>query len=102
MSAIGDGDDRQHLLGMITHHELEALQTARESQKIGDWVRGRSVVTIHPDQSIRDTANTLVIKDVLQAPVVSRKQGTRLLGIVTLHDIARQQNAIEEAIEREP
>lgn len=99
---VVDGDDRQHLLGMITHHELEALQTARESQKIGDWVRGRSVVTIHPDQSIRDTANTLVIKDVLQAPVVSRKQGTRLLGIVTLHDIARQQNAIEEAIEREP
>jgi hypothetical protein len=31
---------------------------------------------------------------------VSRKDPTKLLGIVTLHDIARQQNAIEETLER--
>ena len=39
-------------------------------------------------------------KDVLQALVVSSKDAAKLPGIVTLHNIARQQNAIEETIER--
>jgi len=34
-----------------------------------------------------------------QAPIVSRNDPTKLLGIVTLHDIAHQQNAIEEIID---
>ena len=60
----------------------------------------RKFTELYPDSSIRDAANTLVIKDVLQAPIVSRKDPTKLLGIVTLHDIARQQNAIEETFDR--
>ena len=71
-----------------------------DEQLISQWVEGHRIIEIYPDSSIRDAANTLVIKDVLQAPIVSRKDPTKLLGIVTLHDIARQQNAIEESIER--
>lgn len=84
------------LLGMITHHELEQLAEVGDARKIADWLEGHAIVKVHPDDSIRDAANTLVLKDVLQAPVVSRTDTTKLLGIVTLHDIARQQNAIEE------
>ena len=89
------------LLGVITHHELEELSAAANTILIQEWIAEHPLIAIYPDDSIRDVANTLVIKDVLQAPVVSRKDTRKLLGIVTLHDIARQQNAIEESMERE-
>ena len=91
-------DNPLKLFGMITHHELEQLAEARDSRKIADWLDGHGIVELHPDDSIRDAANTLVLKDVLQAPVVSRTDTRKLLGIITLHDIARQQNAIEESL----
>jgi len=68
---------------------------------LSEMLREQELIAIHPDDSIRDAANTLVLKDVLQAPVVSRKNPSKLLGILTLHDIARQQNAIEETMERD-
>ena len=58
------------------------------------------VITLRPETSIRDVAQTLVIEDVLQAPIVSPQDERRILGIVTLHDIARQQNAIDQQIWR--
>lgn len=88
------------LVGMITHHELEEMDAAGNENPVGEWIRGQKIINIFPDTSIRDAANTLVLKDVLQAPVVSRKDPAKLLGIVTLHDIARQQNAIEESLAR--
>lgn len=87
------------LLGMVTHHELDELQKNGDSNDLNEWLQGRGIIRVYPDDSIRDVANQLVIKDVLQAPVVSRKNPTKLLGIVTLHDIARQQNAIEDNLD---
>lgn len=89
------------LLGVITHHEIEEMIADNDSSLIDEWIAEHKIISVYPDDSIRDVANTLVIKDVLQAPVVSRKDATKLLGIVTLHDIARQQNAIEESMERD-
>lgn len=89
------------LMGVITHHELEELAAANNTISIQEWITDHPLVGVYPDDSIRDVANTLVLKDVLQVPVVSRKDTRKLLGIVTLHDIARQQNAIEETMERE-
>jgi CIC family chloride channel protein len=93
--------NNSNLQGVITHHELEELAAAQDKQPINEWIQERKTIHIYPDSSIRDAANTLVIKDVLQAPVVSRQDPRKLIGIVTLHDIARQQNAIEETLERE-
>ncbi|MEM1221243.1 MAG: chloride channel protein [Verrucomicrobiota bacterium] len=90
----------QELVGMIMHHELEEMVAAGDARPIREYVADQQVIRLYPDDSIRDAANTLVIKDVLQAPIVSRKNPAKLLGIVTLHDIARQQNAIEETIDR--
>ncbi|MGB0409839.1 MAG: chloride channel protein [Opitutales bacterium] len=91
----------QELIGMVMHHELEEWIAADNMSPLGDLLAAQNIIAIYPDDSIRDAANTLVIKDVLQAPVVSRKDPGKLLGIVTLHDIARQQNAIEETLERD-
>ncbi len=67
---------------------------------VGEIVRGKPSVTVKPEQSIRDVAQTLVVDDVLQVPVVSTKDPRRMVGIVTLHDVARQQNAIDEVMDR--
>lgn len=91
-------DERGQLLGMVTHHELE-LQGAH-SRTIAELIQGRSLVSLRPETSIREAARILVTQDVLQAPIVSGKSSLRLAGILTLHDIARQQNAIDDSIGR--
>jgi CIC family chloride channel protein len=91
----------QALIGMVMHHELEEFIAAGNEAPLREILADQKVIAIHPDDSIRGAANILVVKDVLQAPVVSRKDPGKLLGIVTLHDIARQQNAIEETMERD-
>lgn len=93
-------NSEQELVGMIMHHELEEMIAANNDQPISNYLADQKIVALYPDDSIRGAANTLVIKDVLQAPIVSRKNPKKLLGIVTLHDIARQQNAIEDSLER--
>jgi CIC family chloride channel protein len=70
----------------MPHHELEELSKAANSMRTDEWVTDHSLVGVCPDDSIRDVANMLVIKDVLQVPVVSRKERRKRLGIVTLHD----------------
>ncbi|MGB0744448.1 MAG: chloride channel protein [Opitutales bacterium] len=94
-------ENAQKLVGMIMHHELEEIIAEGNDVPLTKILAEQKIITIHPDDSIRDAANVLVLKDVLQAPVVSRKDPSKLLGIVTLHDIARQQNAIEETMGRE-
>jgi CIC family chloride channel protein len=84
------------LAGMVTHHELEQFEARRES--LVDLLGGRELVSLTPETSIREAARILVMRDVLQAPVVSNRE--RLVGILTLHDIARQQNAIDESLGR--
>jgi CIC family chloride channel protein len=90
----------EKLLGMITHHELEDYARENNQKTIHDIIGHQKLITVNPDQSIRDVAKTLVIEDVLQAPVVSPTRPEKLLGLITLHDIARQQNAIEESMGR--
>lgn len=95
-------DDEGKLVGCITHHEMEECLREKDSENktVGDLIAGQTPITVVPESSIRDVANTLVVKDVLQVPVVSIKDPTKLVGIVTLHDIARQQNAIRESLGR--
>lgn len=88
------------LCGMITHHELEESIRTRPARKVEELVRGQKLITLLPENSIRDVAHVLVMEDVLQAPVVSSMDAHKVLGIVTLHDIARQQNAIDDSLGR--
>lgn len=95
--------DGHKLIGCITHHELLEDAEHEGDHKIADILkrRERKLVTVTPDASIRDAANTLIVQDVMQAPVVSRTAPDKLIGIITLHDIARAQNAVKEALGRE-
>ncbi|MFO7725173.1 MAG: CBS domain-containing protein [Oceanipulchritudo sp.] len=72
----------------------------KRQRKSSREIRGQRIVTLFPESSVRDGAQTLVMEDVLQAPVVRSKDEQKLMGIVTLHDIARQQNTIGDSIGR--
>lgn len=91
----------RELIGVITHHELVEDMRDKPDLLTRDLIAGQKLVSLMPDVSIRQAANTLVLNDYEQAPVVSQEDSKRLLGIVTLHDIARQQNAISDSMERE-
>ncbi len=88
------------LQGMVTHHELEDLAVRDGGKNVAELIDGQKLVTLLPESSIRDVAQVLVMEDVLQAPVVSSKDAHKVNGIVTLHDIARQQNAIDDSLGR--
>ncbi|MGJ3242034.1 MAG: chloride channel protein [Opitutales bacterium] len=90
----------QRLIGMVTHHELQEARDQCDERPLEEWGLRENLITVCPGDSIRDVARTLVVTDVLQAPVVSRTDPGRLIGVVTLHDIARQQNAIADSFDR--
>lgn len=93
-------DTQGKVVAMITHHELEEAARAGREVPIGELCAERALVRLTPEVSIREAARLLVMEDVLQAPVVSSKDAGKLMGILTLHDIARQQNAIDDSIGR--
>lgn len=93
------GEDRK-LVNIITHHELEDWSAEHWEVPLVKLLPQRPVVTMTADTSIRDAAKILVHSDKEQAPVVSSKTPDRVVGFITLHDIARQQNAIEGQLGR--
>ncbi len=79
---IGAGDQ---LVGIVTMRDINA---APASATIGSLVH-RAAVTIHPDQSLRDAADTMVRNGVGRLPVVSRDGSRRMIGIITRSDLLR-------------
>lgn len=90
----------RRLCGVITHHEMEQSAAVDADRPVGDVLREHKLVTLIPENSIREVARVLVTEDVLQAPVVSSKDDRKVIGIITLHDIARQQNALDDSLGR--
>lgn len=88
------------LLGVITHHEMQEFEAIGNASTLADIVAERRIITLTPDTSIRAAAAKLIKEDVLQAPVVSEKDDSKLIGVITLHDIARQQNTASEQMGR--
>ncbi len=80
------------LTGMITHHELEEFE-ARET--VAAIIRNQKLLAVIPECSIHAAANLMIARNLQQVPVVSPLEPKKLLGLLTLNDIARQQNAVE-------
>ncbi|MGE9269329.1 MAG: chloride channel protein, partial [Verrucomicrobiales bacterium] len=80
------------LAGVVTRHEIE--EKDRELT-VGALVEGQQLLTVTPDTSIRDAANRMIARDFQQVPVVSPGDPRKMIGWLTLNDIARQQNAAE-------
>ncbi|MBB5353752.1 CIC family chloride channel protein [Haloferula luteola] len=86
-----DGEDQ--LRGVITLHELEENP---EVDRVEALMGEQKLISVTIDTPIRDAANRMIARDIQQVPVVSATDAQKLLGWLTLNDIARQQNASEE------
>ena len=86
MDAHGD------LIGIVTRHELE--ESVSEAL-LDNLILDQILLSVQPDTSIRDAANRMIANNYQQVTVVSATNSQKLLGLITLNDIARQQNASE-------
>ena len=80
------------LLGVLTLYELRA---SSDDIILADLCKGREIISVNLDCSIRDAANRMIVHNYQQVPVVAAGEPDTLLGWLTLNDIARQQNAVE-------
>jgi chloride channel protein, CIC family len=79
------------MVGLITTNDLKRLE-AEGNQSVGiASVMTRKVVHAHPDQTLDTVVLKLAQRELSQLPVVSRADDSRLLGIITLRDVARAQ-----------
>jgi CIC family chloride channel protein len=83
-------DAQNDLLGVVTRHELE--ESPGEAL-LDNLILDQILLRVQPDTSIRDAANKMIANNYQQVPVVSATNSQKLLGLITLNDIARQQNA---------
>jgi len=81
-----------YLVGLLPRTDL--LNAIPEAP-VGTLVVGQEVLVAHPDTSIRDIANRMIARDLRHVPIISATHEGKLLGIVTLNDIARQRFAEE-------
>ena len=76
------------LEGLITMNDLKrALAVGRNDEMLAQ-VATRNVIHVHPDHTLATAIIKLGRHGVSQLPVVSRKDATKLLGILTMRDIA--------------
>ncbi|HJQ24804.1 MAG TPA: chloride channel protein [Blastocatellia bacterium] len=79
------------LVGLITTNDLRRLEAEGSQGVMVADAMTRKVVHSHPDQTLDTVVLKLAQRELSQVPVVSRVDDTRLLGIITLRDIARAQ-----------
>jgi CIC family chloride channel protein len=81
-------DDTGRLVGLVTSNDLKRALAAEKSDRILRQVASQNLVHAHPDQTLDLAVIKLGRQGVSQLPVVSRRDSTRLIGIITMHDIA--------------
>ncbi|MEM6279193.1 MAG: CBS domain-containing protein, partial [Verrucomicrobiota bacterium] len=96
----GEIDSRRGFLGIVMRHELEESRRQKPAATVREIIDGQKVESITPDTSIRDAAMHMVRADIRQLPVLSATEPDRLLGMLTLNDVARQQNAASDQLGR--
>jgi H+/Cl- antiporter ClcA/CBS domain-containing protein len=77
-------DGRNRIAGVVTRRELLDIgRNGHGGRTVGD-VATREVVSVHPDQTLREVAFEFAQRGVARAPVVDRDDPSRLIGMVTL------------------
>lgn len=77
------------LTGLLTFNDLKRALSAGQGQRRVVQAAGKKLVHAHPDHTLDAVIVKLGRKGVSQLPVVSRKNVTKLLGIITMHDVAK-------------
>ena len=82
----------ERLLGVVTREELDEHK-GEEGVRVCEIIADQDLLSVFPETSIHDAANKMVARNLRQVPVVSPDNPHKMLGWLTLNDIARQQNA---------
>jgi len=90
-------DSTGRLVGVSTSNDLKRALAAGKGDRVLEQLASRNLVHVHPDHTLDAAVVKLGRHRISQLPVVDRRNSTRLLGIITMHDIA---NALgrEEAL----
>lgn len=80
-------DDQGELEGIVTVTDVEnAMRDGKEDATAGE-IATRSLVTAHPDQSLRSALLQIGAGNVGRIPVVTRENPRRIAGVLRRHDI---------------
>ena len=89
--AVPVTDERDHVVGVITDRDIGIAAATRprsEGEIPVKEVLSKAVYTCAPSDDVRAALETMKTRKVRRLPVV--EQSGRLVGIVSIHDIAQQ------------
>ena len=89
--AVPVTDERDHVVGVITDRDIciaAATRPRTEGEIPVKEVISKAAFTCAPGDDVRAALDTMKARKVRRLPVV--EQGGRLVGIVSIHDIAEQ------------
>ena len=78
-------------VGLVHRKGIRVVGEKEPDKQIREIFVVKKFPKVYPDMTIREVANCFVETEWSAIPVVSRLDEDRVIGIVTLHDITRQQ-----------
>ncbi|HKC66524.1 MAG TPA: chloride channel protein [Pyrinomonadaceae bacterium] len=81
-------DEAGALIGLFTFNDLKRALAAGKGERTVAEIASRKLVHAHTDHTLDVVIIKLGKRGVSQLPVVGRKDVTKLLGIITMHDVA--------------
>jgi CIC family chloride channel protein len=92
-------DQVGRLVGLFTFNDLKRALAAGQGGRRLDDIFKKSIVHAHPDHTLDIVMLKLGRKGISQLPVVSRKDTSKLLGIITMHDVVDALSKEEESVD---
>ncbi|MBD5778479.1 chloride channel protein [Pelagicoccus sp. NFK12] len=84
-------DDEMHYVGLVHRKGVKIVSAQSPKKQVRDIFISDTFPKVYPDTRIREAAKQFVNTEWIALPVVSRLDEGRVVGVVTLHDITRQQ-----------
>lgn len=89
--------EKGKLVGIVTLSDVKKIPPEeRRKAKVSD-IASRELVVTYPDETIHEALDKMYAADVGRLPVVERSDPSKIIGILSKHDIIR---AFEMAAER--
>lgn len=94
-------DRDRKLVGIFTFNDLKrAIADGKSELQLADFVNWR-IVHAHPDHTLDNVIYRLGREGISQLPVVSRRDASRLLGIINMDDVTRALSQTQDDKEEE-
>lgn len=84
-------DSEGRYIGLVHRKGIRVVGEREPDKQVREIFVANKFPKVYPDMTIREVANHFVDTEWSAIPVVSRLDENRVIGIVTLHDITRQQ-----------